>query len=90
MTFEEAYKRTGRIFCITLSSTSKKAPPVLVNYLSCPNVTIASAVLASAAVPGFIAPLRLQYKDDNGIIRGYGEHDQAYFDGTLCGRNIFI
>lgn len=46
MTFLEAYRRTGKIFCITLSSTSKKSPPVLLNYLSAPNVTIASAVIA--------------------------------------------
>ena len=48
MTFEEAYRKTGRILCITLSSTTKKAPPVLVNYITAPNVTIASAVIASA------------------------------------------
>ena len=40
-TFLEAYRRTGKIFCITLSSTSKKSPPVLLNYLSAPNVVIA-------------------------------------------------
>jgi TAG lipase / steryl ester hydrolase / phospholipase A2 / LPA acyltransferase len=61
MTFEEAFKKTGRIFCVTLSSTTKKAPPILVNYLTAPNVTIASAVIASAAVPGFVPPVRLQY-----------------------------
>lgn len=54
LTFEEAYKKTGRIFCITLASTTKKAPPVLINHISAPNVTIASAVVASAAVPGFV------------------------------------
>eukprot|EP00522_Entomoneis_paludosa_P009416 CAMPEP_0172441960 /NCGR_PEP_ID=MMETSP1065-20121228/2456_1 /TAXON_ID=265537 /ORGANISM="Amphiprora paludosa, Strain CCMP125" /LENGTH=904 /DNA_ID=CAMNT_0013191599 /DNA_START=27 /DNA_END=2741 /DNA_ORIENTATION=+ len=83
ITFEEAFQKTGRIFCITLSSTSKKAPPVLVNYLSAPNVTIASAVLASAAVPGFMPPVRLQYKDANGAIREYGENDQTYYDGSI-------
>ena len=82
MTFEEAYRRTGRIFCITLSSTCQKAPPVLINYLSAPHVTIASAVLASSAVPGFIPPVRLQYKDSKGVIRNYGQHDQTYYDGT--------
>jgi NTE family protein len=61
MTFAEAYRKTGRIFCVTLSSTTKKAPPVLLNYMTAPNVTIASAVVASAAVPGFIPPVRLQY-----------------------------
>jgi TAG lipase/steryl ester hydrolase/phospholipase A2/LPA acyltransferase len=66
---------------ITLTSTSKKAPPVLINYLSAPNVTIASAVIASAAVPSFIMPVRLQYKDTQGRIHEYGKNDQTYYDG---------
>lgn len=48
MTFEEAYRKTGRILCITLSSTTKRAPPILVNYITAPNVLISSAVVASA------------------------------------------
>jgi len=84
MTFEEAYKKTGRVFCITLSATTKKAPPVLLNYLSAPNVTIASAVIASAAVPGFVPPVRLQYKDSNGQIRQQGSaKNQTYYDGSI-------
>lgn len=83
LTFEEAYKRTGRTFCITLSSTSKKAPPVLLNHLSAPNVVIASAVVASAAVPGFIEPVRLRYKDSKGVIRNYGKNGESFFDGSI-------
>jgi TAG lipase/lysophosphatidylethanolamine acyltransferase len=48
MTFEEAYRKTGRILCITLSSTTKRAPPIMVNYITAPNVVISSAVVASA------------------------------------------
>ena len=83
MTFEEAYQRTGRVFCITLSSTSKKAPPVLLNHLSAPNVVIASAVIASAAVPGFIPPVRLKYKDSKGVVRYYGKNGESFFDGSI-------
>lgn len=83
MTFEEAYQRTGRTFCITISSTSKKAPPVLLNHLSAPNVVIASAVIASAAVPGFVPPVRLRYKDSKGVIRNYGKNGEAFFDGSI-------
>jgi hypothetical protein len=82
MTFEEAYRKTGRVFCITLSSTSKKAPPVLLTYLSAPNVIIASAVVASAAVPGFIPPVTLQYKGPNGDVRKKGS-DQVFVDGSI-------
>jgi predicted acylesterase/phospholipase RssA len=84
MTFEEAYKKTGKTLCITLSSTTKKAPPVLLNYISAPNVTIASAVVASAAVPGFIPPMRLYYKDSDGVVRIQGgKTDETYFDGSI-------
>lgn len=83
MTFEEAYQKTGRVFCITLSSTSKKAPPVLLNHLSAPNVVIASAVIASAAVPGFIPPVRLRYKDSKGNVRYYGKGGESYYDGSI-------
>lgn len=69
MTFAEAYKKTGRIFCVTLSSTTEKAPPVLLNYLTTPHVTVASAVVASAAVPGFIPPVTLQYSKYYILIR---------------------
>jgi predicted acylesterase/phospholipase RssA len=84
MTFEEAYQKTGRTFCITLSATTKKAPPVLVNHISAPNVVIASAICASAAVPGLIPPVRLRVKDANGVVREQGRNkDELYWDGSI-------
>ncbi|KAL9187834.1 hypothetical protein ACHAXT_006212 [Thalassiosira profunda] len=83
MTFEEAYKKTGRVFCVTLSAASKKAPPVLINYITAPTVTIASAVLASAAVPGFIDAMRLQVKDEDGVIRDQSKNAEEYRDGSI-------
>ncbi|KAL3826411.1 hypothetical protein ACHAXA_008619 [Cyclostephanos tholiformis] len=83
MTFEEAYRKTGRVFCVTLSATSKKAPPVLINYITAPNVVIASAVVASASVPGFVNAMRLQVKDENGIVRYQAKCDEAYRDGSI-------
>ncbi|CAF4098833.1 unnamed protein product, partial [Rotaria magnacalcarata] len=59
LTFKEAYEKTGRILNITATNARKHSPPVCLNYLSTPNVTIASAVLASAAVPGLIHPVHL-------------------------------
>ncbi|CAB9524435.1 Patatin-like phospholipase domain-containing protein [Seminavis robusta] len=82
MTFEEAYRKTGRIFCVTVSATTKKAPPVLLNHLTVPNVTLASAVVASAAVPGFIPAMKLQYKMPDGSVRE-NPRDQTYFDGSI-------
>lgn len=82
LTFKEAYDRTGRVFCITLSRPGKKAPPILLNHLSAPNVVIGSAVIASAAVPGFIPPVKLKYKDSHGVIRDYGR-GEVFFDGSI-------
>lgn len=82
MTFEEAYRKTGRLFCITVSATTKKAPPVLLNHLSAPNVTLASAIVASAAVPGFVPPVKLQYKMPSGKVCE-NVRDQTYFDGSI-------
>ncbi|CAF2626547.1 unnamed protein product [Rotaria sp. Silwood2] len=59
LTFKEAYEKTGRILNITATNARKHYPPLCLNYLSTPNVTIASAVLASAAVPGLIHPVHL-------------------------------
>ena len=82
MTFEEAYQKTGRILCIALAATAKKTPPILINYISAPNVTIASAVVASAAVPGFVSPQHLQIKDPvDGTVRSAGP--ETYYDGSI-------
>ena len=84
LTFEEAFNKTGRVLCITISATTKKAPPVLLNYITSPNVVINSAVVCSAAVPGFINPARLKIKDRNGNVVDQAENkDQLYFDGSI-------
>jgi predicted acylesterase/phospholipase RssA len=85
MTFEEAYRKTGRVLCISVSATSKKAPPVLLNYISAPHVVIASAIIASAAVPGFIKPVRLRIKDPaTGKVHVPSEKEgEAYWDGSI-------
>jgi predicted acylesterase/phospholipase RssA len=56
--------RTGRILNITVTSRVKFGPPLLLNHLSTPHVTIASAVVASAAVPTFVHPVQLRERRD--------------------------
>ena len=93
MTFEEAYKKTGRVFCVTLSATSKKAPPVLINYITAPNVVIASAVVASASVPGFVNAMRLQVKNENGLVRYQSKVDEVspmHVDNILIHGLLFL
>jgi predicted acylesterase/phospholipase RssA len=65
------------------AATTTKAPPVLINHISAPNVVIASAVIASAAVPGLIKPVRLEVKGPDGKISFQGDADQTYWDGSI-------
>ena len=56
MTFEEAYKKTGRILNITVTSSIKHGEAITLNYITSPNVVIWSAVVASSAIPPLIKP----------------------------------
>jgi hypothetical protein len=51
-TFEEAYKKTGRVLCITLSATTKKAPPVLINYITAPKIHASVMVVGAGRANG--------------------------------------
>lgn len=65
------------------ASTTKNASPVLINHISAPNVVIASAIVASAAVPGFIEPVRLEVKGRDGKVSFQGDKDELYWDGSI-------
>lgn len=63
VTFEEAFRRTGKHVCITVSASRGNggagAQRLLLNHISTPHVTLASAVGASCALPGVMRPARL-------------------------------
>ena len=46
-------------------------------------VSPSSAVLASAAVQGFIDPMRLQVKGENGRVTNQVREDEEYMDGSI-------
>ncbi|TXS95222.1 DUF3336 domain-containing protein [Parahaliea maris] len=71
MTFQEAYEKTGRCINITISPSEPKQESRLLNHIASPNVTIRSAVLASAALPGVFPPVMLEARDDSGEICPY-------------------
>jgi hypothetical protein len=61
ITFEEAFEKTGKHVCITVSASrahggGNSAQRLLLNHISTPHVTIASAVAASCALPGVMSP----------------------------------
>jgi predicted acylesterase/phospholipase RssA len=80
-TFREAHRKTGRTLCISLSTTTKSAPPILLNHVSAPHVVIASAVVASAAMPGLLKHARLLAKTADGNIETLKEE---YWDGSIA------
>ena len=74
LTFREAFDRTGRV--LTISATpvrnrGRRAVPLQLNHISTPHVDIASAVCASACIPGLIEPVVLLEKGPDGALRPY-------------------
>ncbi|RKP01572.1 hypothetical protein CXG81DRAFT_5683, partial [Caulochytrium protostelioides] len=69
MTFEEAFRRTGRVLNITVATFRTNEIPRLLNYLTAPNVLVWSAACASMAVTGLYDAVDLLAKDRKGNIR---------------------
>ena len=70
-TFGEAYLRTGRLVSITVTANYGPmggSQPMLLNYLTAPQVLLYSAVAASCALPGLMRPVTLLRKDAEGKI----------------------
>lgn len=75
MTFQEAYNKTGRAINITCTPRKTTAvhglPPLLLNHITAPHVTITSAVLASSCVPCLIPAVPLMERCPDGTLRHY-------------------
>ena len=89
ITFEEAYERTGKHVCITVSASRASAGSgggaqrLLLNHISTPHVTIASAVAASCALPGVMAPAKLLTKNSNGKQEPFEVDGVEWIDGSV-------
>lgn len=100
MTFEEAFKRTGRVVSITVSPTRPGQKPRILNYLTSPNVLIAYASKASCSIPGLFPAVQLKQRVQGDIVP-YCQ-DERWIDGSfasdiprqrisrLCNVNTFI
>lgn len=85
-TFEEAFERTGKHVCITVSAsraTGGTAQRLLLNHISTPHVTLASAVAASCALPGVMAPAKLLIKDSTGKQEPFEVDGVEWIDGSV-------
>lgn len=65
VTFEEAFRRTGKILNIVMASVNSRLPQTF-NYLTTPNVLIRSAACGSASVFGLYDSVDLLAKDNDG------------------------
>lgn len=66
MTFDEAFRKTGRAINVTVSPYDRHQDSRLLNARTSPNVLIRKAVLASCAVPAVFPPVTLWAKNVNG------------------------
>ncbi len=67
ITFEEAYKKTGRILNITIAMAEVAGTPQLLNYITAPHVLVRSAAVASIATSkAMYAPVRILCRNPAG------------------------
>lgn len=90
ITFEEAFQRTGKHVCITVSASRAEvngsgggAQRLLLNHISTPHVTLASAVAASCALPGVMAPAKLVTKDSDSNQELFEVDGVEWIDGSV-------
>ena len=85
MTFLEAFDRTGRVLNIVVTRSDGKAPPMMCNYLTTPQLLVCSATCASCAIPGVFKAVELIAKGRDGALRPYfpTRYGWRFTDGGL-------
>lgn len=82
LTFQEAFKLTGRKINISIAPHGSQQKSRLLNAIASPNVLIRSAVLASCAVPGIFPPVTLMAKNKEGAKQQYLP-SRKWIDGSM-------
>ncbi|KAJ0401582.1 hypothetical protein P43SY_008657 [Pythium insidiosum] len=86
-TFQDAFLKTGRHVCITVSAsdvTGHKGPKkLLLNHINTPHVLLWSAVAVSCSLPGIMKGKKLMARDHNGNIVPYDAMGQEWVDGSI-------
>ncbi len=82
LTFAEAFRRSGRALNIAVSPTRTRQRPRVLSHLTAPEVLVASAALASSALPGLFPAVVLEARGPSGEIVPYMP-DERWVDGSL-------
>ena len=81
-TFAEAHAHTGRVLNIAVSPTRVRQKPRLLSHLTSPDVLVASAALASSALPGLFPPVVLDVRGPDGEVHP-DDPLERWVDGSL-------
>ena len=81
-TFAEAHARSGRVLNISVSSPRRLGKPRLLTHLTTPDVLVARAALASAALPGLFPPVALRQRPPGGV-EAPAWPGELWVDGSL-------
>ena len=79
----EAYQNTGFAINIVVTALNSNSQSRILNFLTSPNVTVASAVTCSCSLPGFYASSILYAKNEIGDIVEYTPMGTKYVDGSF-------
>ncbi|DBA04933.1 TPA: hypothetical protein N0F65_006935, partial [Lagenidium giganteum] len=86
-TFQDAYRKTGRHVCITVSAsdvTGQRGPKkLLLSHINSPHVLLWSAVAVSCSLPGIMKGKQLMARDHEGNIVPYTSLGQEWMDGSI-------
>jgi len=82
MSFQEAFRHSGRAINVTVSAYDPGEEGRLLNYRTSPNVVINSAVRASCAAPFLLPPAELLAKTINGEIIPWLKNHR-FLDGSI-------
>ncbi|KAJ3029105.1 UNVERIFIED_CONTAM: hypothetical protein HDU68_000144 [Siphonaria sp. JEL0065] len=85
LTFLEAYKKTGRILCISVvpDEPNHVTPAKVLNFMTAPDVLISSAICASCAIPLILPPIKLMCKTETGDFVPYRGSGKLWRDGSI-------
>ncbi|KAI9341683.1 acyl transferase/acyl hydrolase/lysophospholipase [Obelidium mucronatum] len=85
LTFLEAYKKTGRILCISVvpDEPNHVTPAKVLNFMTAPDVLISSAICASCAIPLILPPIKLLCKTEAGDFVPYRGSGKLWRDGSI-------